>query len=211
MLTLWGIFLTSFLVAFSGALMPGPMLTMTISQSARLGWRAGPLLVLGHGVLELSLVFALVYGLNRFLAKGPVIGVIGIAGGAVLFWMGGSMLRNARKVSLTMKGPKGAAGVHPVWAGILSSLSNPYWTIWWATIGLSYIVFSIKQGILGISFFYTGHILADLVWFTLVSALIHFGKRRVSDKAYQAVIACCGVLLVGFGAYFGYSGIEIFR
>lgn len=210
MLSLWGIFVTSFIVGLSGALMPGPLLTVTISQSAARGWVVGPLVVLGHGILELSLVVAIVYGLGQFLAKGSVIGVIGIIGGIVLLWMGWSMLKDARKVTLVMDGSKGVSSLHPVWAGILTSLSNPYWTVWWATIGLSYIAFSLKHGALGISSFYTGHILSDLVWYAFVSALVHFGKRLVSDRVFQVVIVVCGILLLFFGAYFGYSGIKSF-
>jgi threonine/homoserine/homoserine lactone efflux protein len=210
MFALWGIFVTSFIVALSGALMPGPVLTVTISQSAAGGWLVGPLVVLGHGLLELSLVLGIVYGLGEFLAQGSVIGAIGIIGGAVLLWMGGSMLRDARKVSLALEGKRGAASLHPVWAGILCSLSNPYWIIWWATIGLSYIAFSMKYGTIGISLFYTGHILADLAWYALVSSLVHFGKRFTNDRAFQTVIGICGVMLLGFGVYFGYSGVKSF-
>jgi threonine/homoserine/homoserine lactone efflux protein len=210
MLSLSGIFITSFIVALSGALMPGPVLTVTISQSATRGWRVGPLIVLGHAFLELSLVVAIAYGLGQFLTIGSVIGTIGIVGGAVLLWMGGSMLRDARKVSIVMEVEKGPAALHPVWAGILFSLSNPYWIVWWATIGLSYIAFSMQYGRIGISLFYTGHILADLVWYALISILVHLGKRWINDRVFQVVIAVCGVMLLIFGVYFGYSGIKKF-
>jgi threonine/homoserine/homoserine lactone efflux protein len=210
MLALWGIFATSFIIGLSGALMPGPVLTVTISQSAARGWMVGPLVVLGHGILELSLVVAIVYGLGQVLTHGSVIGTIGITGGIVLLWMGGSMLRGAGKVSLVLEGEKRKASLHPVWAGILFSVSNPYWIVWWATIGLSYIAFSMKYGMMGISFFYTGHILSDFVWYAFVSSLVHFGKRWANDRAYQTLIAICGVLLLGFGMYFGYSGVKSF-
>ena len=210
MLSLWGIFVTSFIVGLSGALMPGPLLTVTISQSAVRGWITGPLVVLGHGILELSLVLAVVYGFGQLLAQGAVTGAIGILGGAVLLWMGGTMARDARKVTLTMDGEKGISTLHPVWSGILVSLSNPYWTVWWATIGLSYIAFSMQMGTLGISFFYGGHILSDLVWYALISILVHFGKTWIPDRVFQTVILICGIFLVGFGSYFGFSGIKYF-
>ncbi|MBI4495504.1 MAG: LysE family transporter [Deltaproteobacteria bacterium] len=206
MLALWGIFFSSFVVGLSGALMPGPLLTVTISQAAAGGWPAGPYIVLGHALLELSLVLAIAYGLGHFLSQGPVIGAIGLIGGAVLLWMGWGMLREARRASLVLEGKRGAVVLHPVWAGILFSLSNPYWTIWWATIGLSYIAFSLEKGGPGISLFYFGHILADFAWYTFISILIHFGRRWASDRAFRALIFFCGVLVAGFGAYFGYSG-----
>ncbi len=210
MLSFWGIFITSFIVGLSGALMPGPLLTVTISQSAVRGWITGPLIVLGHGILELSLVVAVVFGFGRILAHGAATGAIGILGGAVLLWMGGTMARDSRKIKLVMEGKKGISTLHPVWSGILVSLSNPYWIVWWATIGLSYIAFSMQMGTLGISLFYGGHILSDLVWYALISILVHFGKQWIPDRVFQTVILVCGIFLVGFGGYFGYSGIKYF-
>ncbi len=43
--TLWVIFTTAFLIGLSGALLPGPLLTVAISESARQGFWTGPLLV----------------------------------------------------------------------------------------------------------------------------------------------------------------------
>jgi threonine/homoserine/homoserine lactone efflux protein len=209
MLSPLGIFITSFIVGLSGALMPGPLLTVTISQSASRGWLVGPQVVLGHGILELSLVIAIVYGLGQFFVNSSVVGTIGIVGGAVLLWMGGSMLWNAGKVSLVMEGQKGIASLHPTWAGIVSSLANPYWTVWWATIGLSYIAYA-SQYKMGVSLFYIGHILSDLSWYVLVAAVIHLGKRWIPDRAFQIIIIICGVFLLIFGVYFGYSGIRKF-
>ncbi len=210
MLSLSGIFITSFIVGLSGAMMPGPLLTVTISQTAVRGWLVGPLIVLGHGILELSLVVAIVCGLGQLLAEPPVIGAIGIVGGFVLLGMGWAMLKDVRKVSLAVEENRGVSSLHPVWAGILISLSNPYWTVWWATIGLSYIGFSMKYGSSGISLFYTGHILSDFVWYVFISVLIHYGRRLTNDRAFRGIITACGIFLIVFGVYFGYSGIKKF-
>jgi len=60
---------------------------------------------------------------------------------------------------------------HPLISGILMSVANPYWIIWWATIGL--VIFSIHPvWFLGIAFFFAGHILADLVWYSLIAAAV---------------------------------------
>jgi hypothetical protein len=57
--TLLTIFASSFVIALSGALMPGPLLTATISECSQRGFIAGPLLITGHAILELVLVIAL--------------------------------------------------------------------------------------------------------------------------------------------------------
>ena len=78
------IFATSFVLALSGALMPGPLLTITLSESAKRGFRAGPLVVLGHGILELALVLLLFLGLAPVLKNDHVIGGLGVTGAVIL-------------------------------------------------------------------------------------------------------------------------------
>ena len=203
------IFATSFVIALSGALMPGPLLTITLSESARRGFIAGPLIVCGHGILELILVLLLLLGLAPILNNDYVIGSVGLVGAVVLIWMAVGMIRTLPL--LTLQGVTASnQGTHPVWAGILMSLANPYWTIWWATIGLGYILYSLKFGLLGVIAFFIGHILADLAWYAAVSFTVARGRRFMNDRLYRGILACCAVALLGFGIYFGLAGAQRF-
>ncbi|MBW1852976.1 MAG: LysE family transporter, partial [Deltaproteobacteria bacterium] len=83
-LSLIAIFSSSFLIALSGALMPGPLLTVTVSESSQRGASVGPLMILGHGILELALVLALLSGLAPFLKREDVFVAIALAGGCIL-------------------------------------------------------------------------------------------------------------------------------
>jgi threonine/homoserine/homoserine lactone efflux protein len=204
-LKLGGIAVTAFIVGLSGALMPGPLLAVTVDESARRGAKAGPLLILGHMLLEGALVAGLVFGLGTLLAHRLVIGVIGIVGGAGVCWMGQGMLRSVGKVSLQATA-SARSRLHPVAAGIIVSLSNPYWTLWWATIGAGYVVMGLRFGLPGILAFFVGHILADFAWYTLVSVGIARGRRFISDRVYRGLVAVCGVALVAFGVWFVWSG-----
>jgi len=77
----------SFLIAFSGAASPGPVLTITLAESAKRGFKVGPLIVLGHAILEVPVVIAVVVGIGTVL-QGPVaVRILGVVGGAVLFWL----------------------------------------------------------------------------------------------------------------------------
>jgi threonine/homoserine/homoserine lactone efflux protein len=200
------LFLTSFLIALSGALMPGPMLTVTIADSSQRGFWVGPLVVLGHGFLELVLIFLILAGLGPLLHEPHVIGVIGLAGGLVLLWLGISMVRNASKLQLNFEYNNSAPSRSSVLYGILASLSNPYWTLWWATIGMGYLVSALKFGVAGILIFFVGHIFADLAWYSAVSYAVSRGRRLISNTAYQRLILICGIFLALFGIWFFYFG-----
>lgn len=82
------IFVTSFGVGFTGALMPGPLTTLVVRESMQRGFWAGPLLAAGHSLIELALVVGLALGLSRFLTEDPVKAGVGVAGGLFLLWMG---------------------------------------------------------------------------------------------------------------------------
>ncbi|MFA5317744.1 MAG: LysE family transporter [Dehalococcoidales bacterium] len=206
--TLLIIFSTSFVVALSGALMPGPLLALTISQATQHGFWAGPLLILGHAVLELVIVVALLLGLRQFNVEGTVSGIIGISGGTVLVVMGlGILARGRHKMTMpTANPPTAGQNRKGIIMGILGSAANPYFFIWWATIGTSYLLWSLELGFSGVASFFTGHILADLGWYTLVAFIITSGKKVISDTVYHWIFIVCGLVLVGLGGRFIFSG-----
>jgi threonine/homoserine/homoserine lactone efflux protein len=196
------IFVTSFLIALSGALMPGPMLTVTIADASEKGEWVGPLIVLGHGMLEAILIGLVLAGLGPFLTRPIIVGPISLSGGILLGWLGFDMVRRSSRMHLIQDrkegGPQGNSVVH----GILTSLSNPYWTLWWATIGLGYLGAASKFGGKGVLVFFTGHILADLGWYSTVSFAVGRGKRILGETLYRRLILGCGLFLIFFGLWF---------
>jgi threonine/homoserine/homoserine lactone efflux protein len=208
------IFTTSLIVGFSGALMPGPLLTVVISGSARRGFWEGPALVLGHAVAEALIVAALAVGLSRLLKRNLVAGLIGLLGGAFLLWMGFDIVRSAWWGTVSLEQATGAqAGLQfgPIITGIVVSISNPYWVLWWATVGASYVALSLAQGPVGLGSFYFGHILSDLSWYSLVALLIVRGKTLLSQPVYRLILLVCGFFLMTLSIYFIYSGIKFLR
>jgi threonine/homoserine/homoserine lactone efflux protein len=194
------IFFTSLIVAFSGAMMPGPLLTVTISESSRRGAMAGPMLMLGHAILEMLLVIALLLGLAPLFKHNVFLLVVAFAGGAIMLWMAWGMFKSLPTLTVQTQAVAGQKN-NLVLAGALMSLANPYWIIWWATIGLGYIMHARQIGMMGITSFYAGHIAGDLIWYTAISLAISRGKKLFTDKVYRVLIGICGVFLVAFAAY----------
>ncbi len=201
------IFISSFIIAFSGAMMPGPLLTATISDSSRRGFIAGPLLITGHGILEIMLLVALVFGLAPFLQRNDVFAAIAIAGSVILFWMALSMFRALPKLTLSLSPGRTKSG-SLIKNGAILSIANPYWIVWWATIGFGYVLYSWSFGIAGIVVFFTGHILADFVWYSAVSSAVGKGRHLFTDGFYRGLIGTCAVVLILFACYFFYAGVQ---
>lgn len=217
------VFLTSLAVGYSGALMPGPLLTMVVAQSAQRGPLVGPLAIAGHALLELILLGGLAAGLTQFLSLPLVSCLIGVIGGAVMLWMGGTMLREAvgDKLDLGLRPAQAVAdpgeiGKVPasrrwsthVLSGALITFSNPYWSLWWATVGAAYVMAAAALGILGIVAFFIGHVIADFSWYALVSYSVAYGRRFLGHQFYRILIGACGLFLVGLASYFMVGGLR---
>lgn len=207
MIALATVFFTSFMLAFSGAMMPGPLLTATISESTRRGILTGPLLILGHSLLELLMLAALLIGLAPFIKLDAVFVTIALSGAAILAWMAGSMFRALPSLTIDWDADRNSSGPL-VSTGILMSLSNPYWTIWWATIGLGYLASCRALGAPGIAAFFVGHISGDFVWYTFISVLVAKGRRLLTDTVYRGLIGFCALFLACFACLFAYAGIH---
>lgn len=196
------LFALSFTIALSGALAPGPLLAAVLFQSGHHGPKTGPLVILGHALLEISLVGLIVLGLSRLDLPPPVFKTVSWLGAAILAYCGADMLR-----SLPAAAPDSSARPNisparlPV-LGIALSLANPYWVIWWLTVGIGLVLGAQRLGPAGIIVFLCGHICADLAWYSFVSLSMSKGRKYISGRLYRGILAVCGWLLIGFGVYF---------
>jgi len=206
---LWGIFISAFIIGFSGALMPGPMLGITINGSLKKGWKAGPLIVLGHGILEIILVITMTFGLKDLFANKTVAGVIGLIGGAFLAWMGYGMIKSGIGKSVSLESQRTDNGTEMgnlVLTGIIVSATNPYFILWWASTGVESVRQSYVFGLFGVLVFFIGHILSDFVWYSAISIAFSGGKKLISDTVYRWIVILLGLFLVAFSIYFIGSG-----
>lgn len=200
------LFIVSFTIALSGALAPGPLLAAVIYQSTKQGLKTGPLVILGHAILEVGMVAFIIFGFAYFLKNPLVLKIIATTGALILLGFGINMISSIPKVSLDFK-DENRKSSNLVLTGITMSAANPYWVIWWLTIGLGLLLGAQKAGYLAIGIFFAGHILADLAWYTVVSFTISKGRRFISQKVYKGIIFVCGIILIGFGIYFGMNSL----
>ncbi|MFX1311827.1 MAG: LysE family transporter, partial [Promethearchaeota archaeon] len=188
------IFLISFIVALTGALSPGPLLTFTIYKSIKQkrGYLAGIFIVLGHATLEFILIIALLAGATFFFQNQLFLTIIGVIGSLFLVIFGVLVIKNLFNSDInvdfdlednTFKGFKGNSFL----GGIVVSASNPYWEFWWAVIGLSLMIsFNISfYNPIGILLFFIGHELGDIVVYLPISTFVYFGGKSLNPKIYK--------------------------
>lgn len=201
------VFLQSLLIGYSGAIMPGSLLTYTLDKSIKSGTKAGLMASIGHALLELVLVILIFSGIGKYLGTTTAQLVIGMLGGIVILLFGAGMIKDIYlgKVSIDFKNePDGKYGYGNILiGGALISASNPYFIVWWAAVGLGLIMNAYNAfGLLGVILFYIGHIMSDITWYVFVSALISKTRKFINLKVYKIIIASLGICLIGFGINF---------
>ncbi len=188
-----------FVIGLTGALAPGPTLIATIQSAIREGWKSGPRVTCGHILAEFLVVILIAAGIP-FLPENSSI-FIAIIGGFALIVFGILTIRSARGATLSQaSSPVGSRS--PFYAGLLTSILNPYFWIWWFSVGSALLLSSLASGLAGLIAFIFGHWLSDLSWFTLVSVSIHKSRVLLGDREYMFILYACGALLVFFGIWF---------
>lgn len=218
---LWMIFSFSFFVALTGAMAPGPLLTYTIIKSVTAknrGYLTGLWVIIGHAALEMVIIIFLLMGFSFFLKNDIVVRTIGIIGGIIMIYFGGSIIRDAylKKIPTDFLNSTSTSDetslkinnnalANPVIGGIMISLANPYWWVWWATIGFAFMLqFEISfNDWTKLLAFFLGHEAGDLAWYLLISILSFFGLRRLNKKAYYGFLVVCSFFMILFGVYLG--------
>ena len=204
------IFAISFTIALSGALVPGPLFAAVIYQSAKQGFKTGPLIILGHGILEIVMVAFIVLGFSRFIDNPAILKGISIAGALVLVIFGINMFGNVEEPELKESGNFNKSS-NLVMLGFTLSITNPHWTIWWLTVGLGLVLAAQKIGAAAIAVFFAGHILADLGWYSIISFTVSRGKKFISKEVYAGLIYFCALALIAFGIYLAINSFKLYK
>jgi len=197
-----------FAVSLTGALQPGPVTATAISLGLRNRY-AGLLLAVGHGIVEFPLVVLIVVGLGRIFEAEPAQIAIGLIGGVVLLVMAVQIVRDSGRQLQDQEqdGPFASSGRTAVVAGLVLSVSNPYFLLWWATVGLALATKARGFGTWGFGLFALVHWLVDLGWLGALSWASFKGRRLLNQRHQRAVLLICAALVALFGALFIFHAV----
>jgi len=189
------------IISCSGAMQPGPVTATAIAMGARSRY-AGPLIAIGHGIIEFPLMVVIILGMGKYFRLPKVQIAIGLAGGVFLILMAMQALLSVKARADAQ--PKALAG-KPILAGIILSATNPYFLLWWATVGLALATQAAKWGVWAFAMFALAHWSVDLVWLQILSWASFKGSSLLGPRVQQIVLLVCSLAIFGFGVFFIYT------
>ena len=187
-------------ISASGVMSPGPLFTANIVYGLKEGKIAGLKIAMGHTVVEFPLIVFLGLGtisLETFPEYRILITVIGAIG---LFVFAGLQIKSIFGKDFRNKTN---SNKNSFLAGIFLSALNPFFIIWWLTIGIVLITESIALwGFSGIIILFIFHIWMDYVWLFAVAGFASKAKNVLSNNNYKILIVGLSIILVYFGVQF---------
>jgi threonine/homoserine/homoserine lactone efflux protein len=188
------------IISASGVMSPGPLFTANIFYGIKGGTKAGIKMAFGHTVVELPLIILLGVGALSLEVIPEFQTYIGIIGGVGLFTFAGIQLRQVFKQNIV---PSIKTKNGPFLAGIFLSALNPFFIIWWVTIGFKLISDSlILWSFWGIGIMFLLHIWMDYAWLSTTAMISSRISKVLSNRNFKFLIAGLSMSLVYFGITF---------
>jgi len=193
---------TVVITSLSGVMAPGPMFTMTLVKSYKSPW-AGVQVSLGHAVIEVPLILLIYFGAAQFFENTVVQLVLSVLGGGMIIWLSIGLFRARREVTRGGKDTPYSAFV----TGILMSGLNPFFLVWWATVGSLLLMTFLESSPQGLILFIMVHWLCDLVWLSLLSFTVYKTHLFLSQRLQEWIFIVLSIALLYFGGQFIVKGI----
>ena len=203
------------LISASGVLSPGPLLFVNLYYGSKFGPFNGLKVALGHTIVELPLIVFLFYGLDKFSSfflSEDVLKIIGVIGGIFMIFFSilqiNSIMTN--KYSETNNSKRSKYDMkNPLLIGIIFTALNPFFLLWWSTLGLKLVSDSISffGYYEGIVILFSSHIWMDYFWLGTTSFMAFKGRSIIKEKYYRSILLFFSGVISLFGGYLLYTAI----
>jgi threonine/homoserine/homoserine lactone efflux protein len=196
---------TVVVVTASGALAPGPLSFGILMQGSKEGARSGFSCAIGHMLVEFPLVLALALGLLAAASQPMIKSVIGLVGGLGLIGFGIMQIYETvrTKASSSQTARTRSLPASSLVLGLALTGLNPYFILWWLTIGSVLIVQALAfAAIIGVLVMYVSHVWMDYAFLTSLAYFAKKGKNIAGSKYYKVVLVAFGLVLVYYGLSF---------
>jgi threonine/homoserine/homoserine lactone efflux protein len=189
----------------SSGLIPGPLLTLVITETLKHGIREGIKISIVPLLSDLPIVLVTILILTRLSDIRPALGIISILGTIFLFYLAIE--------SLSFRGSEIDAEAKPqsVKKGVITNLLNPNPYIFWLSIGAPTVVKAMDIGLLSASLFIFSFYFS-LVGSKIIVAFVTGRSRHfLKSGNFIYTIRALGLVLLIFAALFlknalGYFG-----
>lgn len=204
-----GALLAGFGIGMLVALQVGPIFLLCARTSARFGFAPGA--SIGAGAASIDALYAVLgaLGASVLLQAAPLRVALGLAGAAVLVWMGLRTLHDAWRMRAGAESDIEVVTVGAAYrTGLIATASNPLTILTWAAVFSGAAVSDIAGDASRAAAFVVGTTLGSLVMHLGLAFVMSAVGARLGTTALRVIDAVSGVGLVMFGGLLGVRTVQ---
>jgi L-lysine exporter family protein LysE/ArgO len=188
----------------------GPVNVEIVRRGLRGGFRSGWMVGIGATTADAIYCMAIIAGLTPLIDQLIVRTILWTLGTGFLLFLGWSSIKPVIWPGRMIVDENGAFKRSSFMTGFLIAALNPMGIFFWLSVGGGLVASGVEQAsdLIGIGAIVFGVIAGLVIWITTLSTLVHGGKRFISDHVYRWINFGSGVILLGFGAWFGYQAVK---
>ncbi|MDP9304725.1 MAG: LysE family translocator [Thermoproteota archaeon] len=196
------------LVSVSGVFSPGPLLFANLALSKYGGFWSGIKIAIGHTIIELPVIILLSLPFGVFSPVNMTFSIMKIinfiAGAFLIVFAILYVVRTIRANGSPHSAINSSRIENPYLAGIMFTSLNPFFIVWWTTVGIKLISDSISLlgDLAGIAFLFFVHIWMDYAWLGLSSYLASRGFNIIRSEYHKYITILLTVPLFYYGINF---------
>lgn len=194
--------ITAAVFGISAGLAPGPLTTVTITETLRHGRLAGFKISLAPILTDGPLIVLSLLLLRSLEGIDWVLGLISFVGACFLFYLAWESIRvDTSSLSIEEENPKS------LMRGILTNLLNPTPYLFWVSVGTPKLIYAYRIS-LWTAVAYLAIFFVLIVGIKMMIALITERFRDfLNSKAYNRLLQALGLVLALFGMHFLWTAL----
>ncbi len=192
------------LLGLSAGLTPGPLLALVVSQSLRHGFVEGLKVALTPLVTDTFIILICLLILSRWSGHQSVLGLLSLAGGCFVAWLG---LEGFRARGIPVLPP--AQAPRSLVKGTLVNLLSPHPYLFWLMVGVPLLIQGQAQGPGTVVAFLAGFFVCLVGAKILVAWLAARSRGLFQGQAYAWAMRVLGALLLGFAVLLARDGLRL--
>lgn len=167
--------------------------------------------IVGTGSMMADAVFMmLIYmGVVQFLNI-PIVQIfLWLFGGIILIYSGIESIQSANKIPIAYQARRKDSLLRSFLVGFMLSITSPMSILFWLGIYGSILAKTASTyGTTHLLLYSSMIFLGLMLWDICVASLTTGMRRFLNEKSLMGISVLSGLSLIGFGAYFGYQGIQ---
>jgi threonine/homoserine/homoserine lactone efflux protein len=203
-----------FILSLSGALAPGPLSAACVMQASRRGKLHGILPMVGHAIVELGIVTAIILSVQIFIDNPLIINLMMGFGGIVIILFGILALRDYKYSEQSINSNEDSVhskstAVEATFQGAIVSILSPYFLLWWFGVGLANVAILVAELQVGLGtvflagvLIYLTHISTDFIFGAFLSVSSDVAARKVRVGDINWINVAIGIAQVILGVWF---------